>query len=102
MIRSILVNALVIREITGKESYRLFHPGPCDLAPGDQVRLVECTINDGLPTGFELVRYIEAVEPYYKHPCYESAVYLHLSPFKPDRSELGLSRVRNSDNLESF
>jgi hypothetical protein len=65
----------------------------------ESVEIFEKDYADNQGNPISVVRYVVAVQlignDYGECPIW----FLHLSPFKNDRSRLGLSRVRNSDNL---
>lgn len=96
------VDALQYNDIVGHSSSSIILDGPKWWSLNMQVTISEWSVNESKPTGRWCVRYIVASVLVRGGVVDDKAWLLHLSPFKNESEPLGLSRVRKSDNLESF
>lgn len=100
MQNQIKVNALQFNEIIGHSEASLLLEGKRWWDLNEQIHIAEYSVSFDLPTGRWCERYVVAYQLVKNLSDTERVYLVHFSPFKNDRSPLGLSRVRKSDNLE--
>jgi hypothetical protein len=111
--QEIHLNVIQMQEVAGKCSCSLIVSGLLNPTIGEQVKVITYTTDDHHSTGLWCIRYIVALQLLNYNEADISIYQVQLSPFKPNElgqakdsgpnvSGLGLSGVRNRDNLESF
>jgi hypothetical protein len=86
--KTIKINAIQFAEILGHESYSLLLCTDTFYYPGDEVKLIVYSVNDNVPTGAEIKRFV--VDVLYLGLSREEDTYLKLllSALRPSFSTL--------------
>ena len=79
---TIKVNALQYCSILGAEKARILVNSNEVFKPGDEITIIEVTVNEGRPTGNSITRFVQYVES--RVPLYldDDAIAIHLVPIK--------------------